>query len=288
MVSHRLFADQVYKQYEHTGFGTAATLINGMILVFVLRGHVRSLDLLIWLAVAVMVSASRLMLYGAYRKSPTQTSNPHKWNAWFLGSLFFSDGKGMARIGLTPGRAAGNLEMSSLIDRHSNVHMSTRLQSDLFNVYGSSAHIYKSVSNLIGNAIEAMPKGGCIEIATGNRYADSLVAGFDTVREGEYVVLSIADSGVGILEGDRVRIFEPFYTKKIMDPGIDGYEAFRQIRSIHPEQRAVIASGYSETDRVRDAQALGAGSYIKKPYTMAAIGKAVKDALQRQPTGPAE
>ena len=67
----------------------------------------------------------------------------------------------------------------------------------------------------------------------------------------------------------------------IMDPGIDGYETFRQIRSIRPEQRAVIASGLSETDRVREAQALGAGSYIKKPYTLAAIGKAVKEALQR-------
>lgn len=288
-------------------------------------------------------------------------------------------------------------EMVSLIGLHANVKITTRLQSDLFNVYGSSAHISNSISNLIGNALEAMPKGGCIEIVTGNRYADSIVAGFDSVKEGEYVVLSIADSGVGIPEGDRARIFEPFYTKKamgrhgsglgmavvwgtvkdhngyidirsengrgtrfdlffpatrdqskksrkpealtdltgngefilvvddipvqreiatsildrlgyrseavasgeeaveflrshtadlvvldmIMDPGIDGYETFRQIRGIRPEQKAVIASGYSETDRVRDAQALGAGSYIKKPYTPTAIGKAIKEELQR-------
>ena len=56
----------------------------------------------------------------------------------------------------------------------------------------------------------------------------------------------------------------------IMAPGIDGYETYRQIRSIRPEQKAIIASGYSETERVRGAQALGAGSYIKKPYTLAA------------------
>jgi len=90
MGNHRLFADQVQKQFEHTGFGTAATLINGMILVFVLRGHVRSLELIVWLVCAGMVSASRLLLNGFYRQSPTKASNPQKWNAWFLATLFLS------------------------------------------------------------------------------------------------------------------------------------------------------------------------------------------------------
>ena len=74
--NHRLFADQVQKQYEHTGFGTAATLINGMILAFVLRGHVRRMELIVWLVCAVMVSALRLVLNGLYRRSPTKTSKP--------------------------------------------------------------------------------------------------------------------------------------------------------------------------------------------------------------------
>ncbi len=104
-------------------------------------------------------------------------------------------------------------EMQSLMRMHATVHITTRLAPDLFNVYGSSIHVLKSLSNLIANAIEAMPNGGHIEIATSNRYADSTVAGFDTVKEGEYVVLSIADSGIGIPESDRSRIFEPFYTK---------------------------------------------------------------------------
>jgi len=99
---------------------------------------------------------------------------------------------------------------------HPNINISTYLQSDLFNIYGSFIHIFKSLSNLISNAVEAMPQGGRIEIATGNRYAEGAVSGFEAVEEGEYVVLSVTDSGVGIPESDRARIFEPFYTKKVI------------------------------------------------------------------------
>lgn len=78
--NHRLFADQVHKQYENTVLGTAATLINGLILVFILKAHVQRMPLLIWLACAGIVSACRLVLYRSYRKSLTQYSDPQKWN----------------------------------------------------------------------------------------------------------------------------------------------------------------------------------------------------------------
>ena len=57
--TQRLFADQVQKQYEYTFFGTAATLINGLIMVFVLRAHVPLLSLSVWLICAAVVSAAR-------------------------------------------------------------------------------------------------------------------------------------------------------------------------------------------------------------------------------------
>ncbi len=62
----------------------------------------------------------------------------------------------------------------------------------------------------------------------------------------------------------------------IMDPGIDGLDTYRQIIKLHPGQKAIIASGYSETDRAREAQKLGVGQYIKKPYAVQHLGKAVK------------
>ncbi|MBE9543385.1 MAG: response regulator [Proteobacteria bacterium] len=61
----------------------------------------------------------------------------------------------------------------------------------------------------------------------------------------------------------------------IMDPGIDGLETYKQILRINPDQKAIIASGFSETWRVKEAQRLGAGEYVKKPYTIEKIGQAV-------------
>jgi two-component system cell cycle sensor histidine kinase/response regulator CckA len=67
----------------------------------------------------------------------------------------------------------------------------------------------------------------------------------------------------------------------IMDPGPDGLETYERIVRIRPGQRAVIASGFSETDRVRQAMSLGAGTYLRKPYTAAGLGRAVRRELDR-------
>jgi signal transduction histidine kinase/CheY-like chemotaxis protein len=68
----------------------------------------------------------------------------------------------------------------------------------------------------------------------------------------------------------------------IMDPGIDGLETYARILESYPDQRAIIVSGFSETDRVRGAQRLGAEVYVKKPYTIEKLGLAVRQALSRQ------
>ncbi len=65
----------------------------------------------------------------------------------------------------------------------------------------------------------------------------------------------------------------------VMDPGMDGLDTYKKILEIHPEQKAVIVSGYAENDRVKELQRLGAGVYIKKPYTIAKIGKVIKEEL---------
>ena len=68
----------------------------------------------------------------------------------------------------------------------------------------------------------------------------------------------------------------------IMDPGIDGLETYRQILKHHPNQKAIIASGFSENERVKSAQLLGAGEYLKKPYTFEKIGLAAKKELGKR------
>jgi two-component system, cell cycle sensor histidine kinase and response regulator CckA len=67
----------------------------------------------------------------------------------------------------------------------------------------------------------------------------------------------------------------------ILNGGMDGLETYRRILEIHPHQKAVITSGFAETNRVRSAQMLGAGEYIRKPYTVEKLGTAVKNELEK-------
>ncbi|MDD5171140.1 MAG: response regulator, partial [Syntrophales bacterium] len=68
----------------------------------------------------------------------------------------------------------------------------------------------------------------------------------------------------------------------IMDPGMDGLDTYRNVLGVHPKQSAIIVSGFSESDRVHDAQALGAGAYVRKPYIMEKLGLAVRKELDRR------
>ena len=66
-----------------------------------------------------------------------------------------------------------------------------------------------------------------------------------------------------------------------MDPGMNGRETYEKIIRIHPNQKAIIVSGFAETDDVKKAQKLGAGQYIKKPITLERLGLAVKEELEK-------
>jgi len=107
-------------------------------------------------------------------------------------------------------------EHENLQSYHPGVHIETHLEKDVLNILGSSTHLSKTVMNLISNAAEAMPEGGELTISTENRYIDRPIRGYDNVKEGDYVVLAISDTGTGISPDDMQKIFEPFYTKKKM------------------------------------------------------------------------
>jgi PAS domain S-box-containing protein len=289
-------------------------------------------------------------------------------------------------------------EFEKLCEFHPGVGVQKDLEPGLLFIQGSAIHLSKTVMNLVSNAAEAMPEGGKVCLCTRNVTIDRPLRGYDEIQPGDYVVLSVQDTGVGIADKDLERIFEPFYTKKvmgrsgtglgmavvwgtvkdhrghidvqstegkgtaftlyfpvtrktmlpqatklslnayrgrgetilvvddmdeqrliasemltklgylvltassgeealsmlehrtvdlmvldmIMDPGIDGMETYRRVAALHPGQKAIIASGFSETDRVKEAQRLGVGRYVKKPYTLEKIGPAVRQALDRK------
>lgn len=67
----------------------------------------------------------------------------------------------------------------------------------------------------------------------------------------------------------------------IMDPGMSGRQTYEQIVRMRPGQKAIIASGYAETEDVRATQGLGAGEYVKKPYSLEKLGRSVKVELSK-------
>jgi len=287
-------------------------------------------------------------------------------------------------------------EYRKLILYHPDVRIEARLKTDLFNIKGSQVHLSKTIMNLVSNATEAIDDTGKIIISTANRYVDKPIGGYDDVEEGEYAVLKVIDTGMGIHPENIERIFEPFYTKKvmgrsgtglgmavvwgtvkdhngyinvksqpgkgsvftlffpatredlfsaasvpieklmghnetilvvddvndqreiasgmlkklgykvktapsgekaieylktgtadlllldmIMENGLDGLDTYRDILKLQSRQKAIIASGFSETKRVKEALALGVGQYIKKPYSMENLGLAVKTELAK-------
>jgi len=93
-------------------------------------------------------------------------------------------------------------------------------------------------------------------------------------------VVSSGEEAVEYLQDNKADLL---ILDMIMDPGMGGLDTYRQIVKIHPGQKAIIASGFSETDRVREAQKLGAGQYIRKPYTLEKIGIAAKKELDLDP-----
>lgn len=287
-------------------------------------------------------------------------------------------------------------EYEKLKPQMENIDVIQKLDQNILNIACSEIHIKKCVMNLVMNAIEAMENIGELTILTRNQYVDTPFSMGQYMEKGEYTVLSVKDTGHGIADEDRERIFDPFYTKKvmgmsgtglglsvvwntvqdhhggiiltssdkgtifdlyfpvdrniliedsmveevtdihgngesvliiddeslqqeiasgmlnylgyktnyvssgkeavkwletnsvdillldmIMPSGINGLQTYKEIVKMYPNQKAIIASGYSQNKDVESTLKLGAGRFIKKPYTIDLLGKAMKHELRK-------
>lgn len=109
-----------------------------------------------------------------------------------------------------------------------------------------------------------------------------IAAGILTKLGYQVVTVAGGEEAVAWIEGHEVDIV---VLDMIMDPGIDGCETYRRLIEWKPDLKAIIVSGFSESERVREAQRLGAGRYLSKPYTLEGIALALRAELDSRSVG---
>lgn len=100
------------------------------------------------------------------------------------------------------------------------IQLEFRPAPDLWPTYIDPAQVDQILANLAVNARDAIVESGTVRIVTGNVRVDrSNASEYGGAEDGEYILLSVSDSGVGMSDEVRERIFEPFFTTKELGKG---------------------------------------------------------------------
>ncbi|AMN80913.1 ATP-binding protein [Pseudomonas azotoformans] len=112
--------------------------------------------------------------------------------------------------------------MGELLQRSINesIALDMRLTGQLWTAEADPNQLESALLNLVINARDAMPSGGSLTVETTNRHLDSVfTAAYGTLKPGDYVELSVSDTGCGIPESVMGRVFDPFFTTKPIGQG---------------------------------------------------------------------
>jgi PAS domain S-box-containing protein len=288
-------------------------------------------------------------------------------------------------------------EGKELLVRKPNITYTIQCAENLHPTHCSIAHISNCLTNLVSNAFEAIEDKGEVTLSTENFSLSKSINQRHDLEPGDYVLLTVTDSGSGISDKDLAHIFEPFYSKKfmgrsgsglglaivwntvedhdgrvivktstnstsfqlffpvttqnsiqshpvnttpenaarsgdgqtilvvddeeiprrmtshvlkslnykihalgsgeeavsyikqnpvdlvildmLMEPGINGYETYKQMQQIRPQQKAIVISAYSDNIDVEKTLKLGASFFLQKPYDLPDIATAVFNTL---------
>jgi two-component system, cell cycle sensor histidine kinase and response regulator CckA len=91
----------------------------------------------------------------------------------------------------------------------------------------------------------------------------------------------LAENGHEAVEFISKKDIDIIILDMIMEPDFDGLDTYREIIGINPNQKAIVLSGFSSTERVQELLKLGAGCYVKKPYSIDSLSKALRKELDK-------
>ncbi len=95
-----------------------------------------------------------------------------------------------------------------------------KLADGLWTTFADPNQLENAILNLCVNAVDAMPRGGVLTIATGNaELGDDMYAGHEKIAGGDYVAITVTDTGSGMAPDVIKRAFEPFFTTKPVGKG---------------------------------------------------------------------
>ncbi|MEH2419786.1 MAG: PAS domain S-box protein [Nostoc sp.] len=100
------------------------------------------------------------------------------------------------------------------------IEFSTVISEDLWAIAGDTTQLHQVLMNLVVNARDALPDGGKIKISAENKFIDEAYTRMNLdAKVGHYIVITVADNGIGIPPDILDRIFEPFFTTKDINAG---------------------------------------------------------------------
>ena len=134
--------------------------------------------------------------------------------------LSFARQQPLAPTRLDVNRAVANMSDVLIRTVGELIKIETVLAAGLWPAFADPSHVDNAIVNLVMNARDAMPDGGRVTIETANAWLDDdYVAQFGDVAPGQYVLLSVSDTGPGIPPDVLARVFEPFFTTKDVGKG---------------------------------------------------------------------
>jgi CheY-like chemotaxis protein len=145
-------------------------------------------------------------------------ANTHRGAEMVRQVLTFARGRDGEHELLDLGRLLREMEKIARQTMPKTIHVSAMVPPDLWPILGNSTQLHQVLLNLCINARDAMPKGGEITLAADNVSLSTAEA--ETIPKaapGDYVMLLVSDTGIGIAPEALPRIFEPFFTTK--EPG---------------------------------------------------------------------